>query len=212
MPTHYPCIPVIEFLKSYGCTEYISSIEENEIDAELFMKASPDTLLELGFTPDHSRTLPTLFSTWIKRDPHDSLHECPETNVVLLFLSENPKLKQYTDKFKDSHVDKDFLCKASSEDLRAFGVDNALDRLKILTGFSRWLEKKEPKYTTQYVVEFVAKTRYGQYSQVFEDNDIDGDIIKIATENELEEILSYIGVGNKLHRKLLPTTLKDTFT
>lgn len=212
MPTHYPCIPVIEFLKSYEYRQYITSIEENEIDAEFFMKASPETLVELGFAPNHSRTLPTVFSNWIQRDPHGSLHEYSETNVVSLFLSENATLKQYIDKFKDSHVDKDFLCKATSEDLKAFGVDSALDRLRILTAFPKWLEKKEPEYTVQSVVAFLGQTRFNQYCQAFNDNDIDGDIIKIATTNELEEILVEIGVVNKFDKKLLPKTLKDNFT
>lgn len=211
-PTHYPCIPVIEFLKSYGYREYITLIEENEIDAELFVKASPETLSEIGFAKNHSRTLATVFSSWIQGDPHDSFHEYADTSVVSQFLSENEQLRQYVDKFKDSHVDKTFLCKATSEDLKAFGVDSALDRLRILTGFPRWLEKREPEYTTQCVVAFLMKTRYKEHSQAFDDNNIDGDIIKKATKDELEEMLLDIGIRNKIHRRLLPKTLKDTFS
>ena len=110
------------------------------------------------------------------------------------FLS-SIKLDKYKEEFVVNEVGGDVLLDSDSEVLSELGVVSPLDRVRILTLFPRRLREAEPSYPVSEVVKFLMEKNLGKYSNLFEDNQIDGDMMLDAEPELMKSALKEIGIG-----------------
>ena len=84
---------------------------------------------------------------------------------------------------------------ADDECLTELGVGTALDRVRIITWFPRRLEEVEPKYPVSEVVKYLQENKLEKYITLFEENEIDGDMLLDTDPTLMKAVLKEIGVG-----------------
>ena len=94
-----------------------------------------------------------------------------------------------------AEISGDVLLDADEEFLTELGVDTALDRVRIMTLFPRTLEEVEPKYPVSEVVKYLQENKMEKYIKLFEENEIDGDMLLDTDPTLMKAVLKEIGVG-----------------
>ena len=105
------------------------------------------------------------------------------------------KLDKYRESFISNEVSGDVLLDADDECLTELGVSTALDRVRIMTWFPRRLEEVEPKYPVSEVVKYLQENKLEKYIKLFEENEIDGDMLLDTDPTLMKAVLKEIGVG-----------------
>ena len=117
---------------------------------------------------------------------------------VATFLA-SIKLDQYVEKFKDFEISGDVLLEMTPSDLAELGVKSALDKLRILVGFRRYLETGEVKFSSSKLVVALTTSNLGQYRKLIEQNNVDGDMLLYEDEKLVRAMLQEIGVESGLN-------------
>ena len=94
-----------------------------------------------------------------------------------------------------AEISGDVLLDADEEFLTELGVDTALDRVRIMTLFPRMLKEVEPKYPVSKVVKYLQENKMEKYIKLFEENEIDGDMLLDTDPTLMKTVLKEIGVS-----------------
>ena len=124
------------------------------------------------------------------------------TDDVAAFLTEI-ELSEYVEDFKD--------CKISGKDLLEFkcktfsdmDVDSPLHQMKIMQLFRRKLQGSiDPRYSTEHLCHFLEQNDLEQYTAVFQENGIDGDMILEVDKDLMVKVLTELQIPKKDIRKI----------
>ena len=110
------------------------------------------------------------------------------------FLS-SIKLDKHKEAFVSNEIGGDVLLEADSEFLTELGVSSPLECVRIMTLFPRRLQEAEPSYPVSEVIKFLMEKNLGQHSKLFQDNQIDGDMMLDAEQELMKSALKEIGIG-----------------
>ena len=105
-------------------------------------------------------------------------------NEVMDFL-DGHGMNKYNTLFKDNQINGNMLLQASDEVLQAIGIEKALDRVKIRLNFRRKVEglsDQAKKYPVETVIAILQSLKLIQYCDIVEQNKIDGEILKEASD------------------------------
>ncbi len=106
------------------------------------------------------------------------------------------KLDRYRPAFVEAEVGGDVFLDANCKFLNELGVNSLLDCARIMTLFPRRLQDNaEPRLPISKVLTFLKESKFEKYVELFEQNEIDGDML-VDTELELmRNVLEEIGIG-----------------
>lgn len=116
---------------------------------------------------------------------------------VINFLA-SIKLDKYIAAFQESDISGDVLISAKPDDLVELGVESALDKLKILVGFKRYVEGTGVKFTTSMLVVALAQHNLSKYRKPLEDHGVDGDLLLYEDKELVRSMLKEIGIDSNL--------------
>ena len=117
---------------------------------------------------------------------------------VATFLA-SIKLDKYIEKFMEFEISGDVLLEMPPSDLAELGVESALDKLRILVGFRRYLERGEVKFSSSKLVVALTTSNLGKYRKLIEQNGVDGDMLLYEDEKLVRTMLEEIGVESGLN-------------
>ena len=114
-------------------------------------------------------------------------------------------MDKYRDAFISNEVSGDVLLDADSKELSCdeLGVTSPLDCVRIITLFPRHLQGTEPRFPVSQVLMFLRENNFEKHAKLFEENQIDGDMILNAEQGLMKSALEEIGIGALDRRKIL---------
>ncbi len=104
------------------------------------------------------------------------------------------KLDKYRQAFVEAEVGGDVLLDADCEFLNELGVNSLLDCVRIMTLFPRRLQDTEPRLPVSEVLRFLRDNRFEKYVELFEKNEIDGDMMMDTEQGLMKNVLKEIGI------------------
>ena len=116
---------------------------------------------------------------------------------VSAFLASN-KLDKYIQAFEENEVSGDILLDLNSSGLSELGVESALDKLRILVGFRRYLEGGGMRFSVSKLVVALSQNNLGKYRKPFEQNGVEGDLLLHEDGELVRSMLKEIGIGSDL--------------
>ena len=90
------------------------------------------------------------------------------------------------------------LISAKPDDLSELGVESALDKLKILVGFKRYVEGTGIKFTTSKLVVALSQNNLSKHRKPFEQHGVDGDLLLYEDKELVRSMLKEIGISSNL--------------
>ena len=79
-------------------------------------------------------------------------------------------------------------------------MTSAVDKIKIMVGFRRELMGGVIRYPISVVTTFLKENKLGQYCELFESKEIDGDMLLFKTDEALVKIMLHeVGIKSELH-------------
>ena len=137
-----------------------------------------------------------------------------DANGVVEFLK-TIGYEQYVEPFSDVDASGDTLFDFEDDDLVDLGIDSSIARLKIRVLFRRKLEGPSvlvQRFPVQKVVEFLdhlkVKGDKEKYKVNFEKNNIDGELLKGASKDVLNE-LGVVGIDKKVIKSKFETVISS---
>ena len=115
------------------------------------------------------------------------------TNFVSNFLKEIG-LQDYASTFEEIGISGDVLLKVTKNDLDELGVSSALDKIKIMVKFPRYVQKEEIRYPLSAVIDFLNKHNMSKYSKCFQQHQIDGEMLMMKDTDLVKSMLEEIGI------------------
>ena len=119
------------------------------------------------------------------------------------------KLDQYASAFEEFEVSGELLIQFQDDELKEVGVISALHRLKIRVYFRRLvLGSKElaDQYPPKMIAQFLEESKQlKQFASSFLENEIDGEMLDMASD----EVLKELGVEMGVHMRMIRTKLKS---
>ena len=195
----------MNFLYENKLDDYVHIFEEQEVTGEDLLGMTDDDLKnDLGMTYSIDRfKLKILFERkLLGAQPKHSVED------VVRFLQSTKKLHVYAQSFRDNEIDGEILLNANPEVLEELGIKSRLDQTMVMFLFRRRVQYELPRITVEDVVTFLrSNKRFSAYATKFEENEIDGDIMKILVDSP--ELLEELGIQNGLHRKQISRQYKD---
>ena len=116
---------------------------------------------------------------------------------VIKFLA-SIKLDKHIPAFQENDISGDVLISAKPDDLKELGVESALDKLKILVGFKRYVEGTEVKFTTSKLVVALSQHNLGKHRKPLEQHGVDGDLLLYEDKELVRSMLKEIGIDSHL--------------
>ncbi len=104
------------------------------------------------------------------------------------------KLDKYRQAFVEAEVGGDVLLDADCEFLNELGVNSLLDCVRIMTLFPRRLQDTEPRLPVSEVLRFLKENKFEKYVELFEKNEIDGDMMMDTEQGLMKNVLKEIGI------------------
>ena len=108
------------------------------------------------------------------------------------------KLDKYIPAFKEYDISGDVLVAIKSTELSELGVESALDKVKILVGFRRYLKGGVVKFSASKLVTALSQSSLEKYCRPFEQHGVDGDMLLYEDEELVRGMLKEIGIGSNL--------------
>ena len=108
------------------------------------------------------------------------------------------KMDKYQKQFTDEDISGDILLELTSDGLSELGVDSALDRLKILIGFRRFVETGEVNFSTSKLINALKAGNLEKYSKHFEEHNVDGELLLHTDKGVVNKMLEEIGISSKV--------------
>ena len=133
------------------------------------------------------------------------------------FLS-SIKLDKYREAFVTNEVNGADLLEANRDTLNELGVTSLLDCVRIMTLFPRQLQGAEPRFPVSVVLKVLKENKLEKYIKIFEENQIDGDMILYAEEKHMKIIMkddelvrsvfTEIGISSNIHKTRILSRFK----
>ena len=108
------------------------------------------------------------------------------------------KLDKHIQAFSDNEISGDVLYGVKSSELSELGVDDALDKVKILVGFRRYLEGVAARFSVSRLVVALSQSNLAKYRKPFEQHGIDGDMLLYEDEALVRSMLKEVGINSEL--------------
>ena len=185
-------------------SQYAEQLKTEQIDGEGLLSANDCELADMGVSnPLHCFIIKFLFKRMLLK----KVSKHPQHSVST-FLNVF-KLNQYETQFTDQRVDGDMLLeiimKSDSHILEELGVLSAIDRLKIKAKIKPFLEPRQLNNmeksagicSVNQVANFLSDAKMDKYINTILKEDIDGEMLLAASNEELEDVLK---VTSHLHR------------
>ena len=124
------------------------------------------------------------------------------------FLASND-MERYAQDFVNGDISGEILLEADNEVLTELGVTSAVDRLRIQVLFKRTLRTGLAKYPVAEVIHFLKENKLSKYTDAFELNGIDGDMILAAEDRFFNDVMQEIGVSSAVDRLKIRSKFKS---
>ena len=116
---------------------------------------------------------------------------------VVKFLA-SLKLDRYAQAFKDKGIEGEVLLEMDSEALDELEVTRAFDKLRILVLFRRKLRGGKAKHPVSEVVKCLQEINLDKYRDIFEKNNIDGDMLLYEDGTLVKNMLKEVGITSQI--------------
>ena len=118
----------------------------------------------------------------------------------------NIGLAKYREPFVSEEIDGKTLLNAlrgtkKHEFLTELEVEVALDRVRIGVLFLRELHRAQPKCPVQALVHFLKEKKLGKHAELFERNEIDGDMMLAMDPELMHIVLDDIGIKSEVQKQ-----------
>lgn len=105
-------------------------------------------------------------------------------------------LPQYAKSFKD--ISSEMLLESNPNFLTKLGITSPLHQMKIMQLLHREFKGSVAKHSTQHLCQFLKEIELDKYVSIFEQHEIDGDMMLEVDNKLMEAVLKEVGITSML--------------